>query len=114
MRNKHELYATQQHDMISNIVGVLELDEESSITLWHLDQDSVKQQRLMKLIPEIRKWFAFSGIEGVSEPHRVKRPWLSLIKRIVGREYVIAAVDYRLRSEDPVIRTKRYTFHKRT
>ena len=91
MRNKNELYATQQHDMINKIVGLLNLAEDSSITLWKLDQDTVTQQELMNLIPEIRKWFSSSRIEGISEPHLARRPWLSLIKRIVSREYVINA-----------------------
>lgn len=113
MRNKHELYAPEQHEMIQRIIDVLQLDSDFSITLHDLDQDVRKQTRLMNLVPEIRKWFASSRVEGVSEPGRMKRPWLSLIKRIVEKEYDISKEDVRLYRLDPVVRTKKYTFKKK-
>jgi hypothetical protein len=43
----------------------------------------------MELIPEIRKWFAFNNIKAVGEPERIKRPWLSIIKKLVQPKYSI-------------------------
>lgn len=34
------------------------------------------------LIPTIRKYFSFNNIKAVGEPHRIKRPWLSIIKQL--------------------------------
>ena len=113
MRNKHELYALEQQEIIKKMIDILQLDTSSSITLWHLDNDTSKQRKLMALIPEIRKWFAFSRIEGASEPARMKRPWLSLIKKIVSKEYEITSRDARLYREEPTVRTKRYTFQNK-
>lgn len=110
MRDKSELYGKQQHEMIQKMIDILQLDSEASITLWHLDRDIKKQKKLMELIPEIRKWFASCNIRGVSDPHLVKRPWLSMIKQIIGKEYDIINVDFRIYTEKPTVRTKKYTF----
>ena len=113
MRNKHELYARQQHELIEKMMAILQLNENMQITLHKLDHDQDKKERIMNLIPQIRTWFAFGHIPGAFDPDKVKRPWLSLIKRIVGREYEIISEDHRIYDFEPAIRTKKYTFSKK-
>ena len=57
MRKKTELYATQQDEMIEKIIDILDLDEENSITLYELDNDKAKTDKLLALIPELRLSF---------------------------------------------------------
>lgn len=113
MRNKHELYARQQHELIEKMIKILELDDNFQITLHHLDHDLAKQEKIMNLIPQIRTWFAFGHIPGAFDPDKLNRPWLSLIKRIAGREYNIISEDHRIYDFEPAVRTKRYTFSKK-
>jgi len=47
------------------------LDNENSIILYNLDNYKIKQDKILKLIPEIRKYYSFSTIIGASEPTKV-------------------------------------------
>ena len=113
MRKKTELYPKQQEELIEKIIKILELDEEDSIVLHHLDNDTEKINKLMELIPELRMYFAFSKIVGLNDPDQVKRPYLSLIKMITKSKYRMFKSDFRIITETGIIRTKKYTFIKK-
>lgn len=114
MRLKSELYPEEQTQIRQKVINILELDESNSTTLYELDNNKEKQTKLMALIPSIRKFFSFSDMIGVSEPDKVERPWLSIIKHMTRQDYEMLKCDYRFRhSELGIIRTKRYVFQKR-
>lgn len=113
MRNKTELYNNEQHEVIEEIISILKLDDNHSCTLYGLDIDIDKQIELMKLIPKVRKFFSFSRIIGVSEPHKAKRPWLGLIKQIVTYEYNITVLRFKFKEDGKLIRTQKYVFSKK-
>jgi len=73
-----------------------------------LDNDKEKQEKIIELIPDIRKYFSFNSIKAVGEPHRIKRPWLSIIKQITKLKYNISAKDHRIKIGDKVERTILY------
>ena len=50
----------------------------------------------MSLIPEIRRFFSFSSIRGVSEPHKSPRPWLSMIRQITKSKYHMLSCYHRV------------------
>ena len=113
MRLKSELYAPEQAEIRDRVMDILALDALNSTTLYELDNNTEKQAKLMALIPEIRKFFSFSEMAGVSEPTQVKRPWLSIINCLLRNDYTILRCDYRFtHPEHGVIRTKRYVFQK--
>ena len=56
-----------------------------------------KQCNLMKLIPQVRKYFSFSRIIGVSEPQKARRPWLGLIKQVTKYQYKIIVQPIKMR-----------------
>ena len=62
----------------------------------------------MELIPYIRKYFSINSIKAVKKPHRIKRPWLSIIKQITKIKYSIIAKDHRIKICDIVERTILY------
>lgn len=62
MKLKSELYKTEQYKICDKIIDILELDNDKSITLYELDNDKVKQQKIIDLIPDIRKYFSFTNI----------------------------------------------------
>ena len=66
----------------------------------------------MKMIPTIRKFFSSSKITGISEPDKLGRPWLSLIRQLVKGRYNMFSCDYRFQKDDQIIRTKKYLFQK--
>jgi len=110
MKLKSELYKTEQYEICDKIIDILELDNDKSITLYELDNDKVKQQKILDLIPDIRKYFSFGSIVGASEPENTKRPWLSIIRHITKIKYQLIYGDYTKKINDTRIRTKRYIF----
>lgn len=112
MRNKSDLYEQQQTDVIDKIIHILNLDDTGSITLYDLEKDEEKTNAIMKLLPDIRTYFAFGQIMGAKDPDKVKRPWLSIIKSLTKTQYRLFKSDFRIPKDDGVIRTKKYTFVK--
>jgi len=111
MKLKSLLYKQEQDKIINKIIDILELDNENSIILYNLDNDKDKQNKILELIQEIRKYYSFSTIIGASEPTKAKRPYLSIIKQITKSKYKINSYDYRIKQEDKEdIRTKKYIF----
>jgi hypothetical protein len=75
-----------------------------------LDTNKDIQNKIMELIPEIRKWFSFNGIKAVGEPRRIKRPWLSIIKNLLKSKYRIESKDFQFTENGKHIRTHIYSF----
>jgi hypothetical protein len=110
MRKKSELYLEQQKELVNRILAIIELDSEKSFVLHDIDTNAEKIAKIMSLIPDLRTFFAFGDIVGISEPSKVKRPWLSIIKCTTKKFYRMFKSDYRIKTEGGVIRTKKYTF----
>lgn len=111
MKLKSILYKKEQEELIEQVINILELDNNNSIILYNLDNDKNKKDKILALIPEIRKYFSFTSIIGASEPTKVKRPYLSIIRQLTKNKYKLNSYDYRIKqngNED--IRTKKYIF----
>jgi hypothetical protein len=66
MKLKSILYKKEQDKLVDKIINILELDNENSIILYDLDNDKIKQDKILELILEIRKYYSFSTIIAVS------------------------------------------------
>ena len=109
MKLKSELYKKEE-EITEKIINILELND-NSILLYNLDNDKTKQDKLLELIPEIRKYYSFSTIIGASEPTKAKRPYLSIIRQLTKSKYKLNSYDYRIKQDDKQdIRTKKYIF----
>ena len=113
MRLKSELYKDEQIKLSNKIIDILELDENNQIILYNLDNDEVKQNKIMKLIPELRKYFSFSSINGLERTETTNRPWLSIIRQITKLTHNMIYKDKQLSINGKKIRTKIYTFNKK-
>ena len=111
MKLKSILYKNEQDEIINKIINILNLDNENSIILYDLDNDKNKQDEILELIPEIRKYYSFSTIIGASQPTKAKRPYLSIIRQLTKSKYKLNSYDYRIKQEGKEdIRTKKYIF----
>ena len=111
MKLKSILYKKEQDELLNKIINILDLDNENSIILYNLDNDKIKQDKILKLIPEIRKYYSFSTIIGASEPKKTKRPYLSIIRQLTKSKYKLNSYDYRIKQDGKDdIRTKKYIF----
>ena len=110
MRLKRELYKKEQEEIINKIINILDLTNKNTYTLYELDKNVEIQNKIMELIPEIRKWFSFNNMKAVGEPSKRKRPWLSIIKQLTKTKYNLLSEDFRLFDNSKEIRTHKYTF----
>ena len=108
MRLKSELYKKEQEEIIDKIVKILDLENKTEYTLYELDKNEDIQNKIMELIPEIRKWFSFNNMKAVGEPSKRKRPWLSIIKQLIKSKYNIVSIDYRIIDNGVEVRTHKY------
>jgi len=109
MRLKSEIYKKEQEEICDKIIEILDLLETNTITLYELDNDKEKQDKIIELIPDIRKYFSFNSIKAIVEHHRIKRPWLSIIKQISKLKYNITAKDHRIKIDDKIKRNIIYS-----
>ena len=111
MRTKKEVYQQEQIEIVDKILEILALNDDKKITLYELDNDFEKQEKIINLIPIIRKYYSFNNIKAVGEPEKIKRPWLSIIKQLCKVRYKITRKDHRIYKDDGiVIRTILYHF----
>ena len=110
MKLKSILYKEEQEKILNKIINILELDNMNSIILYNLDNDKIKKDKILELIPEIRKYYSFNGIKAVGEPNKIKRPWLSIIKHLIKQKYDMVSLDYHFTEEGNHIRTQKYCF----
>ena len=112
MRLKSELYKTQQFDIMNKIINILELDKDNSITLYDLDNDKLKQDKILILLPDIKKYFKCNCVKSLLAPDKVKRIYLSLIRYITKLEYNIVGTQFVFLKDNIKIRTVKYFFIK--
>ena len=111
MKLKSILYKSEQEQLLNQIINILELDNNNSIILYNLDNNKNKQNKILELIPEIRKYYSFSTIIGASQPLNSKRPYLSIIRQLTKSKYKLKSYDYRIKQKETKdIRTKKYIF----
>jgi hypothetical protein len=113
MKYKSELYKKEQINLSNKIINILGLNENGQIILYHLDNDKNKTDKIMLLLPDLRKYFMFKNINGIENPNKLKRPWLSIIRHITKITYNMVSKDRHLMIDGNTIRTKIYTFTKR-
>lgn len=112
MKLKSELYKDEQIKLSNKIIDILDLDENNQITLYYLDNDEEKQNKIIELIPDLRKYFSFSSINGLERTETTSRPWLSIIRQITKITHNMTYKDKQLTINGKKIRTKIYTFNK--
>jgi hypothetical protein len=105
MKLKSILYKKEQDEIINKIIDILVLDYNNSIILYELDNDKIKQDKILELIPDIRKYFSFTSVIGASEPDKAKRPYLSIIRQLTKSKYNMLSCDYRIKEEGKGMRT---------
>ena len=112
MRLKSELYKKEQEEIIDKIVKILDMENKTEYTLYELDKNDEIQNKILELIPEIRKWFSFNNMKAVGEPSKRKRPWLCIIKQLLKANYNIISLDHHFTYNKKYIHTQLYEFTK--
>ena len=116
MRSKNDKYSKEQQQLVSHIEDLLDLKNTFTHILYNLDNNDQIQIEIMNLAPEIRKYYNCNNLKAVTDPSRIKRPWLSIVKTLLKPYYDIKVEDYHftLKTEElkKYIHTQKYTFTK--
>ena len=113
MRLKNELYDDEQSKIKKELIDILELNNKNGFILYQIDHDEELKSKIMRLLPKIRTFYSMSKITAISTPERIKRPYISIIRHILKKDYDILSAEHTLRIDEKIIRTKRYVFIKR-
>jgi len=119
MRSKADIYHVEQSQIISKIADYLALENTPTHLLFDLDENSVLQENIMKLSSDIKKYYNCNNIKAVTDPSRIKRPWLSIIKILLKPYYEIVVEDYHFTqksqatNESKYIHSQKYSFQKK-
>lgn len=88
-QSKAVQYAAEQLRLKSQIVDVIGFDQNMSFTLLHLDTSTNRQNAVMQMLPELKKYFSLSKFTNIHTPNNAVRPWLSIIKNILKDDHEI-------------------------
>lgn len=112
MRLKASLYKEEQAEIVLKLISLLNLEANQIFLLYDLDKDVDLQNNILGLVPDIRKYYNCNNIKAVTDPSRIKRAWLSIIKTLLKPVYSIVAEDYHFTKDEKYIHTQKYTFVK--
>lgn len=121
MRNKNSVFHTEQSAIVIQLSDLLDLQNKPVHILYDMDQNNTLKDNIMSLSTDIRKYYNCNNLKAVTEPQRIKRPWLSIIKNILKPYYDIRVEDYHFTDKtngngngSRYIHTQKYTFKKIT
>jgi hypothetical protein len=81
-----EKYQCEREDICNKIITILDLKEDQTILLCDLDDDIEKQNKILELKEEIKKYFACSTISSFKPNFECKRPYLNIIRSILRQQ----------------------------
>ena len=84
MREKLSIkYHTEREEICNKLISILELDENNSILLCDLEKDLVKQNKILDMKDEIKKYFAVSWLAPYKPNATCNRPYINIIRGIL-------------------------------
>jgi len=78
---KSDKYTNEREDIINRVLEILQLDEDKSFILYEFDRDIEKQNRIIELAIDIKRYFASSYWNGINDKNTV-RPYLTIIRNL--------------------------------
>ena len=104
-----EKYQKEREDVCNKIINILNLTEDNTFLLCDLDNDIEKQNRILELKEEIKKYFACSTISSFKPNFECKRPYLNIIRSILKKQnYTFIGNDYTIKINNIPKKTIKY------
>ena len=108
---KSQIYQREQEFIIAKIFAILDLDQYNSIIKKTFDEDTDKQNQIIQLLPDIRKYFSISVLHHFIVSNKCKRKAWTIVKTILKDKPVqIISKPTSYMYEGKQRRTQRYTF----
>ena len=90
---KKDKYKKEQTEIVNKIIEILEF-KNNYIVLHKLENNVDKQNKILALSPDIKKYFNCYNIGGIKQPEKIKKPWISIIRQILKTQYDFISSDY--------------------
>jgi len=81
-----EKFKDEREDICNKLIEILDLDEKNSFLLNDLDNDTDKQNAILNMKDEIKKYFAVSCISAFKPNFECKRPYLNIVRSILRKQ----------------------------
>jgi len=81
-----EKYPKEREEICNRLLEILDLKEDNSIFLCDLDEDTVKQEKILAMKDEIQKYFAGYELYPIKPNFECKRPYLNIIRGILRKQ----------------------------
>ena len=103
-------YQNEREKICNKLIEILQLDENNNFLLYDLEEDNNKQQNILEMKEEIKKYFAVSCISSFKPNFKCKRPYLNIVRSILRQQnYTFEGSDYSLKFDNGLIkRTIKY------
>lgn len=103
-------YQNEREEICNKLIEILQLDENDNFLLYDLEEDTNKQQNILEMKEEIKKYFAVSCISSFKPNFKCKRPYLNIVRSILRQQnYTFEGSDYSLKFDNGLIkRTIKY------
>ena len=107
-----EKYKTEREDICNRLIAIVDLDDNNSFLLSELDQNTDKQNAILAMKDEIKKYFACSEIVALKPNIEMKRPYLNIVRGILRKQgYEFFSKEFG--SKEKKSRTIRYVLFRR-
>ena len=107
-------YQNEREEICNKLIEILQLDENNNFLLYDLEEDINKQQNILEMKEEIKKYFAVSCISSFKPNFKCKRPYLNIVRSILRQQnYTFEGSDYSLKFDNGLIkRTIKYKIYR--
>jgi hypothetical protein len=100
-----EKYHKEREQICTTLIAILELDNDNSFLLYELDDNVVKQNKILEMKEAIRKVFECSTISSFKPNFECKRPYLNIVRSILRKQnYNIEIIDFCIKYENGLSR----------
>jgi hypothetical protein len=105
-----EKYIDEREEICNKLINMLNLDLEGCFLLSNIDEDIDKQNKIMELKNDIKKYFAVSTISSFKPNFNCKRPYLNIVRSILRQQgYTFDGKDCEFKIEENIYkRTIKY------
>ena len=103
-------YKEEREAVCDKLIEILNLDENNSILLYDLENDIEKQQAILDMKDEIKKYFAVSCLTPFKPNKTCKRPYINIIRGILRQQgYLFQGSNISFKDKDNKLsRTMKY------
>ena len=109
-----EQYPKEREDICNRLLTILDLKEDNTFLLCDLDEDILKQEKILAMKEEIPKYFAVSSIATFKPCNEsTKRDYLNIIRGILRQQgYSFVSSEKSIKDENGVFKKirKYYVF----